>query len=102
MVDKPVIIGEFHFGSLDRGSLHAGLRPRRATEDRVSHYKRYVRRAIADKRLVGVHWFCWQDMPLAGLIDGEDYGNGVMDVADNPHPEMIEATRELAQELYRQ
>ena len=51
---------------------------------------------------MGVHWFYWHDMPLTGWMDGEDFGNGVMDVADNPHPEMIEATRELARELYRQ
>ena len=101
IVDKPTIIGEFHFGSLDRGSLHSGLVPCRDMKERIEKYKAYVRYAIRDEHLVGVHWFFWHDMPLTGWMDGEDFGNGVMDVADNPHPEMVEATRELARELYR-
>ena len=102
IVDKPTIIGEFHFGSLDRGALHSGLVPCRDMKERIEKYKAYVRYAVRDERLVGVHWFFWHDMPLTGWMDGEDFGNGVMDVADNPHPEMVEATRELARELYRQ
>ena len=102
IVDKPTIIGEFHFGSLDRGFLHSGLVPCRDMKERIEKYKAYVRAAIKDERLVGVHWFYWHDMPLTGWMDGENFGNGVMDVADNPHPEMVEATRELARELYRQ
>ena len=70
-------------------------------KERIEKYKAYVRYAIRDEHLVGVHWFFWHDMPLTGWMDGEDFGNGVMDVADNPHPEMVEATRELARELYR-
>ena len=99
-VDKPAIIGEFHFGSLDRGSLHAGLVPCRDMADRVEHYKAYVRAALQDRRLVGVHWFFWADMPLTGWMDGEDFMTGVVTVTDTPHPEMVEATRELARELY--
>ena len=99
---KPVIIGEFHFGSLDRGALNAGLQPCRDMKERMEKYKRYVRYAIKDERIVGTHWFHWHDMPLTGWLDGENYCTGVMDVTDNPHPEMIEATRELARELYRQ
>ena len=101
VVDKPTIIGEFHFGSLDRGFLHSGLVPCRDMKERIEKYKAYVRAAIKDEHLVGVHWFYWHDMPLTGWMDGENFGNGVMDVADNPHPEMVEATRELARELYR-
>ena len=101
IVDKPTIIGEFHFGSLDRGFLHSGLVPCRDMKERIEKYKAYVRAAIKDEHLVGVHWFFWHDMPLTGWMDGENFGNGVMDVADNPHPEMVEATRELARELYR-
>ena len=29
-------------------------------------YKAYVRAAIKDEHLVGVHWFYWHDMPLTG------------------------------------
>ena len=101
-VDKPTIIGEFHFGSLDRGSLHAGLVPCCDMKDRIEHYKAYVRAALKDRNLVGVHWFFWSDMPLTGWMDGEDFMTGVLTVTDTPYPEMVEATRELARELYRQ
>ncbi|MBQ3810797.1 MAG: hypothetical protein II839_08285 [Kiritimatiellae bacterium] len=99
-VDKPTIIGEFHFGSLDRGAMHAGLVPCRDMADRAAHYKAYVRAALKDPNLVGVHWFFWCDMPLTGWMDGEDYMTGILTVTDTPHPEMVEATRELARELY--
>ena len=101
-VDKPAIIGEFHFGSLDRGGLHAGISPCADMAERIENYKSYVRQAVADRRIVGAHWFFWYDMPLTGWMDGEDYANGVMDITGRPHPEMVEATRELARELYRQ
>ena len=86
----------------DRGSLHAGLVPCCDMKDRVEHYKAYVRAALKDRNLVGVHWFFWSDMPLTGWMDGEDFMTGVLTVTDTPHPEMVEATRELARELYPQ
>ena len=102
VVDKPTIVGEFHFGSLDRGTMNAGLVACRDMAERMEKYKAYVRHAIKDEHLVGVHWFFWCDMPLTGWMDGEDFGNGVTTVTDRPHPEMVEATRELAREFYRQ
>ena len=96
------IIGEFHFGSLDRGTMNSGLVPCRDMKERMAKYKAYVRHALQDEHLVGVHWFFWSDMPLTGWMDGENFGNGVTTVTDTAHPEMIEATRQLARELYRQ
>ena len=101
MVDKPTIVGEFHFGSLDRGSMNAGLVACRDMKERMEKYKAYVRYALADEHLVGVHWFFWGDMPLTGWMDGEDFLTGVTTVTDSPRPEMVEATRELAREMYR-
>ena len=102
MVDKPTIVGEFHFGSLDRGSMNAGLVACRDMKERIEKYKAYVRHALKDEHLVGVHWFFWCDMPLTGWMDGEDFLTGVTTVTDTAHPEMVEATRELAREFYRQ
>ena len=68
-----MIIGEFHFGSLDRGSMNSGLQPCRDMAERMEKYKRYVRYAIKDERIVGTHWFYWHDMPLTGWLDGENY-----------------------------
>ena len=41
-VDMPVIIGEFHFGALDRGMFHTGLRPTNSQHKRAEAYRSYV------------------------------------------------------------
>ena len=46
-VDMPVIIGEFHFGALDRGMFHTGLRSTDNQQDRADKYTAYVRGACA-------------------------------------------------------
>ena len=98
---KPLLIGEFHFGALDRGSLSAGLVPTVDQRDRAEHYKAYVRAALASPQIVGAHWFLWADQPLTGRFDGECYQTGLVDVTDRPYPEMVAAMRELAKEIYR-
>ena len=98
--DKPLLIGEFHFGALDRGMLHTGLVPTLTQRTRAEMYKTYVRAARANDRIVGAHWFIWRDQPLTGRGDGEDFQIGFLDVTDQPYMEMVEAARELAAELY--
>ena len=100
-LDKPVLIGEFHFGALDRGCFHPGLVPVNDQVERAAAYKAYVRAALDDPRIVGAHWFEWRDQPLAGRsLDGENYQIGFVDVCDTPYPEMVAASRELAREMY--
>lgn len=98
--DKPLLVGEYHFGALDRGLLHAGLVPVADQAERAARYRRYVRAALASKRIVGAHWFFWRDQPLTGRSDGECFQSGFLDVTDRPYPEMVAAARELASELY--
>lgn len=98
--DRPLLIGEYHFGALDRGLLHAGIVPVRDQADRADRYRRYVRAARASKRIVGAHWFLWRDQALTGRSDGECFQSGFLDVTDRPYPEMVAAARELAGELY--
>ncbi len=45
-VDMPVIIGEFHFGALDRGMFHTGLRPTASQQARADAYRNYVTGAV--------------------------------------------------------
>lgn len=46
-VDKPLMIGEFHFGALDRGLLHTGLRSVMDQSQRGEIYANHVRGALA-------------------------------------------------------
>ncbi|MCK4999451.1 MAG: beta-galactosidase, partial [Anaerohalosphaera sp.] len=56
-IDKPIIIGEFHFGALDRGMFHTGLKATKDQNDRALKYKEYVRGALKNQYIVGTHWF---------------------------------------------
>ena len=99
--DKPLLIGEFHFGALDRGLFHTGLVPVPNQPARANAYLEYVLGAVRHPQFVGVHWFQWQDEPTTGLVyDEENYQIGFVDGADTPYPEMIAASRNAARQLY--
>lgn len=100
-VDKPAVIGEFHFGALDRGMFHTGLRPVADQAERANAYQRYVRSALAHPALVGTHWFQFADQATTGRGDGENYQIGFVDICDTPYPETIAASREVGNSLYQ-
>jgi hypothetical protein len=100
--DKPLIIGEFHFGALDRGMFHTGLVPVPNQAERAKSYKEYVLGALRHPLFVGTHWFQWKDEPTTGRVyDEENYQIGFLDIADTPYAETISATREVGQALYK-
>jgi glycosyl hydrolase family 42 (putative beta-galactosidase) len=99
--DVPLLIGEFHFGALDRGLFHTGLVPVENQEERARAYREYVLGALRHPQFVGCHWFQYQDEPTTGrAFDEENYQIGFVDIADTPYPEMVAASRELAAGLY--
>lgn len=101
--DKPLIIGEFHFGALDRGLFHTGLVPVENQAARAQAYKDYVLGALRHPQFVGTHWFQWMDEPTTGrAYDEENYQIGFLDVADTPYRETIAASRAVGVKLYRQ
>ncbi len=99
-IDRPVIIGEFHFGALDRGMFHTGLRPTASQAERAARYTSYVRGALANRYLVGAHWFQFGDQATTGRGDGENYQIGLLDVCDRPYPETRSAVRHVGASLY--
>jgi hypothetical protein len=99
-VDKPAIIGEFHFGALDRGMFHTGLVPTGSQQERAAAYRQYVGRALKNPWLVGTHWFQFGDQATTGRGDGENYQIGLVDVCDTPYPETIAALREIGAGMY--
>ena len=87
---KPVLIGEFHFGTPGRG-MSAGLVQCADQRQRGVAYRHYVESAAAAPMVVGAHWFEWIDQPNTGRPDGENYNIGFIDVTDRPYPELVEA-----------
>lgn len=99
-LDFPVVIGEFHFGALDRGMFDPGLRRARDQAERAAKYAAYIREAAAAPWCVGAHWFQYLDQPLTGRADGENYNIGFVTVSDDPYPEMRAAARDVHREIY--
>jgi hypothetical protein len=100
--DKSAIIGEFHFGALDRGMFHTGLVPTASQQERAEAYRAYVASALANPLLVGTHWFQYGDQATTGRPDGENYQIGFLDVCDTPYAETIQACRAVGARLYGQ
>jgi len=99
-IDMPVIIGEFHFGALDRGMFHTGLRKTANQQDRADKYKSYVQGALRNPYIVGTHWFQYKDQATTGRGDGENYQIGFIDICDKPYPETIKACRQVGYTMY--
>jgi len=99
--DKPIIIGEFHFGAPDRGLAHSGLRNAYSQLQRAKLYEGYVEESLRNPQIVGTHWFQYGDQPYTGRFDGENYQIGFVDIADHPYPEMVQALRQIGYNLYQ-
>ncbi len=99
--DVPLIIGEFHFGALDRGLFHTGLVPVESQEARAQAYKEYVQGLLRHPQFVGCHWFKYRDEATTGRpLDAENYQIGFVDICDTPYPETIAACREVGYGMY--
>lgn len=99
---KPVIIGEFHFGALDRGMFHTGLGTAENQAHRAQRYENYVRSVVSNPAFVGCHWFQYTDQPLTGRTgDGECYNIGFVNIADIPYAEMVDAAKRIHGEAYK-
>lgn len=99
--DVPLIIGEFHFGALDRGMFHTGLVPVADQNARADAYREYVLGALKHPQIVGTHWFQYQDEATTGRVyDEENYQIGFVDITDTPYPEMVSVARQVAAALY--
>lgn len=98
--DLPTMIGEFHFGALDRGHFHTGLQSVANQEQRADAYYHYVKGALTNPQIVGTHWFQYGDQAFTGRGDGENYQIGFVDIVDNPYPEIVEAARKIGYQLY--
>jgi hypothetical protein len=92
LIDKPILIGEFHFGTPGRG-MTPGLKQTSSQEERGVAYRYYIENAMADPSIVGAHWFEWVDEPSTGRFDGENYNIGLVDVTDRPYTELLDAAK---------
>ena len=96
----PMIIGEYHFGTVDRGMAQS-LWQVNSQKERGVAYSYYTERAYAHPGLIGTAWFQWCDQDLTGRRDGENYNCGLVDVTDRPYPQQVQAMSETARQLFK-
>lgn len=93
-LDKPLLVSEFHFGSRDRGPFWGGVSQVAREEDRGPAYAHFLKRALEEPAIVGVHWFQYLDQPASGrLLDGENGHLGLVAITDRPWQGFVEAVR---------
>lgn len=93
-LDKPVLITEFNFGSADRGPFWGGVTQLAREEDRGAAYANFLKQALSEPSIVGVHWFQYLDQPVTGrLLDGENGHFGLVGVTDLPYQGFVETVR---------
>ncbi|GMK40386.1 hypothetical protein PCCS19_34420 [Paenibacillus sp. CCS19] len=99
-VRMPVMVGEFHFGSIDRGLPATGIRGARDQENRGKAVRHYVEQAAALPHCLGVHHFQLNDQPYLGRFDGENYNIGLVDVCNREYEEVTGPLAEANKRLY--
>jgi hypothetical protein len=98
---KPIMIGEFHHGAVDRALPATGIIGVLSQEDRAAAYRNYIEQGFARPELVGMHYFQWVDQPYYGRFDGENYNIGVVTSANLPYPELTEAMTLTNERIYK-
>lgn len=103
-LNKPAIVGEFAFGSNDRGMFGTGPNSESAAssqQERAAKFTNYMNAALQNPYFVGAHWFQYVDEPLLGRHwDGENYNLGFVDVADVPYAPLVNAAKTVHAQAY--
>jgi hypothetical protein len=86
---KPVLIGEFHHGALDRGLPATGIRGVATQKERGLAYRYYVETAAANPYSVGTHYFTLYDQAILGRFDGENFQIGLLDTCNRSYEEFV-------------
>ncbi len=99
-LDMPTLIGEFHFGALDVGLPSASLVRVKDQQARGEAYERYQTRAAAHPCGIGTHYFAYNDQPLWGRYDAENYPFGFVDICQRPYQAFVDGIRRTNEKIY--
>ncbi len=100
VVDKPILIGEFHFGTRDYGVWGVGLTWAADSRNQADLVHAYLSDALRHPQIVGAHWFQWSGQAVTGRYDGENFGVGLVSIVDRPVVSLVEAFTAVSDELY--
>jgi len=91
--NKPVMIGEFHHGAVDRALPATGITGVISQEQRAAAYRNYIEQGFARPELIGIHYFQLIDQPYYGRFDGENYNIGLLTIQNIPYSELSDAMK---------
>ena len=100
LTNKPIMVGEFHFGALDVGMLSAGISSVVTQRDRGLAYQVYYERSMKSPYFVGSHFFQFNDQATLGRFDGENTQIGFVDVCNKPYDAFINEVRSANASVY--
>lgn len=100
LLQRPVLIGEWHFGALDVGLPGSGIGRVRDQAARGQAFRVYTEYAAAQPSCIGVHYFTLYDESALGRFDGENWNIGLMDVCNRPYEQLAEAARAAHEWMY--
>jgi len=99
-LDKPVLSGEFHFGTRGPRAFGTGVLSVSTDGEQAEKLKDYVRSALRNPQFVGVHWHQFSDQAASGRFDGEGLQVGLTDICDRPYPHLRDAARDVGYSMY--
>jgi len=97
---RPILIGEWHFGALDAGLPASGIGHVPDQTSRGQAYRNYVENAAALPWCVGTHYFTWYDQSAMGRFDGENYAIGLLDICNRPYEPVVGAALQAHSRMY--
>jgi hypothetical protein len=101
LLDRPILVGEWHFGALDAGLPASGIGHVRDQAARGQAFRVYTEDAAAKPWCVGVHYFQCYDQSALGRFDGENYNIGFLDVCNRPYEPLAGAARASHERVYQ-
>ncbi len=101
LLDIPVMLGEFHFGALDKGLTSHGLRGVKNQKERGAAYRYYVENGVRSPYFLGAHYFMLNDQSCIGRFDGENYQIGLLDICMQEYHEMTRVVTECNKNIYK-
>jgi hypothetical protein len=99
-LNRPVLIGEWHFGALDAGLPASGIGRVATQADRGRAFRIYTEDAATIPQCIGVHYFTMYDQSAIGRNDGENYNIGFYDVCHRAYEPLARAARASHERLY--
>jgi hypothetical protein len=70
-------------------------------KERGAAYRYFVEQAAAIPQLIGVHYFQWNDQPVLGRFDGENYQIGAADVCNSLYGPFMQGAEQAHKQMYK-